>query len=103
MAIAALISITWLMFGYSLAFGLDYDGGNNRYIGGANKFWFRGDGTGACRACLFCLSLLPLSVASLCCLSLLPACLPACTAPSAPALLHRRADVLHEHALSSPS
>jgi hypothetical protein len=74
MAIAALISITWLMFGYSLAFGLDYDGGNNRYIGGANKFWFRGDGTGACRACLFCLSLLPLSVASLCCL---PACLPA--------------------------
>ena len=81
MAIAALISITWLMFGYSLAFGLDYDGGNNRYIGGANKFWFRGDGTGACRACLFCLSLLPLSVASLCCLSLLPlsvACLPAC-------------------------
>jgi len=44
LAIASMISIVWLMFGYSLAFGVDFDGGNNRFIGGANKFWFRGDG-----------------------------------------------------------
>jgi Amt family ammonium transporter len=60
-AIASLISIVWLMFGYSLCFGADREMGklvvgqtaagndvdavdNNRFIGGANKFWLRGDG-----------------------------------------------------------
>jgi len=44
LAITSMLSITWLCFGYSLAFGTDADGGNNQYIGGANWFWFRGDG-----------------------------------------------------------
>ena len=42
MAIASLVSITWLMFGYSLAFGY---GNNNKFIGGAEKMWFRGNGS----------------------------------------------------------
>ena len=44
MAIASLISICWLMFGYSLAFGA---GRNNEYIGGSEKFWFWGVGNGS--------------------------------------------------------
>jgi len=52
MAVSALISITWLMFGYSLSFGHDHTGTNsmaykNRFIGGANMFWFWGDGKDA--------------------------------------------------------
>jgi ammonia channel protein AmtB len=43
MAIASLISICWLMFGYSLAFG---PGKDNRFIGGSEKFWFMGSGEG---------------------------------------------------------
>ena len=45
-AVASLISITWLMFGYSLAFGHNWDGTKNEFIGGANMFWFWGDGKG---------------------------------------------------------
>jgi hypothetical protein len=45
-AIASLISITWLMFGFSLAFGSNWDGTKNEFIGGANWFWFWGDGKG---------------------------------------------------------
>jgi ammonia channel protein AmtB len=45
-AVASLISITWLMFGYSLAFGYNWDGTKNDFIGGANMFWFWGDGKG---------------------------------------------------------
>jgi len=37
-AITCLVSILWLCFGYSLAFGV-----GNDYIGGSEKFWFRGD------------------------------------------------------------
>lgn len=41
-AIASLITITWMMFGYSLAFGY---GTYNQYIGGYEKFWFKGSRT----------------------------------------------------------
>jgi ammonia channel protein AmtB len=44
MAIAGLITICWLMFGYSLAFG---QGRYNRFIGGSEKFWFMGSGPGS--------------------------------------------------------
>merc|ERR1712127_300156 len=44
MAIASLISICWLMFGYSLAFG---PGKGNLFIGGSEKFWFMGSGEDA--------------------------------------------------------
>jgi ammonia channel protein AmtB len=47
MAIASLISICWLMFGYSLAFG---PGRANEFIGGSEKFWFMGSGSGDLRA-----------------------------------------------------
>ena len=40
LAVASLISITWLMLGYSLAFG---NGSDGRFIGGAEKFWYMGD------------------------------------------------------------
>ena len=36
--ITCLISVAWLMMGYSLAFGQ-----GNDYIGGSEKFWFQGD------------------------------------------------------------
>ena len=43
-AITCEISVCWLMLGYSLAFGT-----GNKFIGGGEKFWFRGDdSTGAC-------------------------------------------------------
>jgi hypothetical protein len=45
-AVASLISVTWLVFGYSLAFGHNWDGTKNDFIGGANMFWFWGDGKG---------------------------------------------------------
>ena len=64
MAVAALISMTWLMFGYSLSFGHNYDGTKNRFIGGANLFWFWGDGKG--RSFLFCLLMICLSKAVVC-------------------------------------
>jgi len=37
-AITCEISVLWLIMGYSLAFGQ-----GNDYIGGSEKFWFRGD------------------------------------------------------------
>ena len=40
-AITCWVSILWLMFGYSLAFG--HGGKDNRWVGGSNKFWLRGD------------------------------------------------------------
>lgn len=49
MAIASLISICWLMFGYSLAFG---PGKDNLFIGGSEKFWFMGSGEGGALAFL---------------------------------------------------
>jgi len=96
LAIASMISIVWLMFGYSLAFGVDFDGGNNRFIGGANKFWFRGDGKGAGTPCwpVARLSFRPARPAP---------CLPFRTAPSALALLHRRAGVFNLHVVRSLS
>lgn len=41
-AITCEISVLWLMFGYSLAFG-SVKGGTGDFIGGGEKFWFRGD------------------------------------------------------------
>ena len=38
-AITCFVSILWLMFGYSLAFGSSA----TEYIGGAESFWFQGD------------------------------------------------------------
>jgi ammonia channel protein AmtB len=61
MAIAALISMTWLMFGYSLSFGHNWDGTKNRFIGGASMFWFWGDGKG--RSFLSCVLMIRLSKA----------------------------------------
>ena len=40
-AITCWVSILWLMFGYSLAFGSG--GKDNRWVGGSNAFWLRGD------------------------------------------------------------
>ena len=45
-AITCEISVLWLMFGYSLAFGT-----GNDFIGGSEKFWFQGDTkSGMCSA-----------------------------------------------------
>ena len=48
-AITSLISICWLMFGYSLAFGDGCRGlpceKNNAFIGGSEKFWLWGTAT----------------------------------------------------------
>jgi hypothetical protein len=84
-AIASLISIVWLMFGYSLCFGADRQMGklvvgqtaagnnvdavrNNRFIGGANKFWLRGDGKGCGTPCWPVLARFPLTRASSACM-----------------------------------
>jgi Amt family ammonium transporter len=42
--VASFITILWLMFGYSLAFG---EGRYNNFIGGSEKFWFMGTGSDA--------------------------------------------------------
>jgi len=68
MAIASLISICWLMFGYSLAFG---PGKDNRFIGGSEKFWFMGSGEGKTLLFLFCF--FPCPSVAFCVLSL-PTC-----------------------------